>query len=451
MVKKVSLFAAILGIASLITICGIGFTHSAFAEDTLVRLAHQAVSEDATIAAQAIAKLRAHGPAGLQALFDAHADELKQQGFLNNTLPDKQLTLLTPTIAAKQLDNPYWQRLSAAIDAVGQQRHCYASRLYWYTDLEQAQAAARTSGKPILSLRLLGKLDEDLTCANSRFFRIALYANPEVAQMLRERFILHWKSVRPVPKITIDFGDGRKIERTITGNSIHYILDANGQPIDALPGLYGPQTFLQGLARAEKAAKEYAQRTGDAQAQFLQKYHQGRISAIETEWAKDLAKLGVKANGQDHTKLAATTTDDIWSQIAMLHNNVRLPDTSKALIYASLPPDALDASRRAVTKARVENPILRLIRNFERSIAEDTVRNEYLLHTQIHVWFANPASYSEFTKNINILNEAVYAELFLTPSSDPWLGLNLPDGYTAIENNGIVKQTVISDSLPANK
>ena len=36
------------------------------------------------------------------------------------------------------------------------------------------------------------------------------------------------------------------------------------------------------------------------------------------------------------------------------------------------------------------------------------------------------------------MNERVYAELFLTPSSDPWLGLVQSDVYTAIENDGLV-------------
>jgi hypothetical protein len=34
------------------------------------------------------------------------------------------------------------------------------------------------------------------------------------------------------------------------------------------------------------------------------------------------------------------------------------------------------------------------------------------------------------------LNEWVYAELFLTPSSDPWLGLAPRDMYTALDGNG---------------
>jgi hypothetical protein len=55
--------------------------------------------------------------------------------------------------------------------------------------------------------------------------------------------------------VTIDFGDGRKLEQTLTGNSIHYVLDSDGRPIDAIPGLYSPQVFLENLKDAEGAEK----------------------------------------------------------------------------------------------------------------------------------------------------------------------------------------------------
>jgi hypothetical protein len=40
--------------------------------------------------------------------------------------------------------------------------------------------------------------------------------------------------------------------------------------------------------------------------------------------------------------------------------------------------------------------------------------------------------------NLDALNERVYTELFLTPSSDPWLGLMPADTYTALERGGVV-------------
>ncbi len=189
----------------------------------------EATSSDPAIAAAAIVALRKQGPSGLRALLERHANAL---GGLNKDPGDQRIT-----------------RLRNAIDAVCAQRDGHASKLFWFTDLREAQAAAEASGKPILSLRLLGKLSDEFSCANSRFFRTALYANSEIAAYLREHYILHWKSVRPVPRLTIDFGDGRVVQRTITGNSIHYILDGEGTVIDALPGLYGPRAFLDQVRR----------------------------------------------------------------------------------------------------------------------------------------------------------------------------------------------------------
>ena len=102
---------------------------------------------------------------------------------------------------------------------------------------------------------------------------------------------------------------------------------------------------------------------------------------------------------------------------------------------ASQHPTAAAAARAAVSKSFVENPLVRMVRTFQNSIALDTVRNEYLFHQQIHRWLATAPS-----PNLDAFNERVYAQLFLTPSSDPWLGLMPPNTYTALENNGVVKE-----------
>src|SRR5262245_19444956 len=208
--------------------------NSALANNPNLPLTIRAVSEDSSEAAAAIAELRVLGPAGLQTLLEANRTEIDRH-------------IADPTLKS----TPEWLRITTALDGVSQQKDSYLSGLYWYTDISEARKAATAAGKPILSLRLLGKLTDELSCANSRFFRTVLYSNATVAQSLRDRFVLHWESVRPVPIITIDFGDGRKLQRTITGNSIHYILDNDGRLLDALPGLYGPPAFLRGLSEAE--------------------------------------------------------------------------------------------------------------------------------------------------------------------------------------------------------
>ena len=84
-------------------------------------------------------------------------------------------------------------------------------------------------------------------------------------------------------------------------------------------------------------------------------------------------------------------------------------------------------------KRASESPVISAVRNFEASMAEDTVRNEYLLRTRILDWLSR----RRFVANLDRLNEAVYSELFLTPSSDPWLGLAADGVYTALPSDGI--------------
>lgn len=393
---------------------------------------------------QEVSVLRKQGPNGLQIFLKSHANKLNTYSS-GAVLPSAALRM--------------------ALDELCQQRDCYASRLYWYTDIEQAKAAARTSGKPILSLRLLGRLDRDLSCANSRFFRVALYANSEISKVLQDRFILHWESVRPVPKVTIDFGDGRKLERTITGNSIHYILDASGRPIDAIPGLYSPKTFLRQLEQAEVAAKNYSKLTPTARKAFLKKYHSDRYNSIQAQWLADLSRLGIQSPPklvefpnnstqpptaetasslaiskmiverpilsalQSDTKpnqkaLAEITDQEAWNKIAQLYaSDAKLDQNSISLIRAK--------KSQSANTSKDNLPII--IKNFEAAMALDTVRNEYILHSQIHQWFIQ----GNQTKTVEALNQQVYAQLFLTPSSDPWLGLFPSDSYSAIDNDGI--------------
>ena len=151
-----------------------------------------------------------------------------------------------------------------ALDRMCGVRDCADLRLFWYTDLDKATAAARREGKAVLSLRLLGRLDEELSCANSRFFRTVFYRDPAIAAVLRESYVLHWRSVAPVPKVTIEVADGRRVERTIVGNSLHYVLDGHGRPILALPGLMGPKSFRRALETVASHAAGHSTRLDDA-------------------------------------------------------------------------------------------------------------------------------------------------------------------------------------------
>ncbi len=179
---------------------------------------------------------------------------------------------------------PDREALALAIDQHAGQRYATVSRLYWYTDLDAAQAAARASHRPILALRMLGRLDEDLSCANSRMFRTTLYANATVSTFLRESFILYWSSERPVPKVTIDYGDGRTIQSTTTGNSAHYVLDETGAVLDVLPGLYAPTAFTTELRKSLALATQVSRLAHLQRANAISRYHQASAETIDTSW-----------------------------------------------------------------------------------------------------------------------------------------------------------------------
>lgn len=393
-----------------------------------------ALTGDAEAQREAVERMRAAGPPALDTLL-AVRGQLEAAVVDAATQAASQPTPESEATAQRTRDR--LARLDVVIDQVGRQRNCATSRLFWYTDLAEAQREAAKLGRPILSLRMLGLLTDEYSCANSRFFRSTLYSNAEISEYLRDHFVLHWQSVRPVPKVTIDFGDGRKLERTLTGNSAHYVLTADGRCVECLPGLYGPPKFLALLQSGERLAHDFLAAPPSEREVLLRRYHVDQHATIVAAWGADMAAIGGSLESKEAASieaLVARTDEALWQQIAARHADEAVLDAASVAMIRRQNPLAAQAMQLAMTKARVEDPVLRLVRGLQTSIALDTVRNEYMLHRQIHDWFAQQT----VPADVFALNERVYAELFLTPSSDPWLGLMQPDTYTALQNNGLV-------------
>jgi len=416
----------------------------------LPALAALAVGDD-PVAADARKRLRAAGPAGLTAFLNEHTPPAAPAA-APAPLPLARMLGLSSGTGA---DVP----VAAALDEICGQKDCAAARLYWYTDLEQAKYAARASGKPILSLRLLGDLTDELSCANSRFFRALLYPDPAVSALLREQFVLHWQSERPAPKITIDFGDGRSIVTTITGNSVHYVLDATGRPVDALPGLIQPQVFADGLRRAATLARATAGLTGEPLAATMRRYHDERISALARAWDSELAAVGQRPPSQPsqptlvpgkapragqaapiavskmaveapmlgrvNEPVAPISDAELWDRIAARHeHDITFSAPSLALLERHQWRSG-DREQDAADHAQA-------IAALRRAVTLDTLRNEFELHRQIHLRLLAGAG----AVDLQGLNQWIYSTLFLTPRSDPWLGLAAPTIYTGLPGGG---------------
>jgi hypothetical protein len=399
-------------------------------------LARKAISSSAAESELAVKQLRSKKQIGLDALFAEYSKQIK-------------------AYKSGESDQKEWIKIAEAIDAVAKQKDAYSSRLFWYTNLNEAMKDASASGKPILSLRLLGGLDEEYSCANSRFFRSLLYSDPAISGNLRENYVLHWQSVRPAPKITIDFGDGRTLIRTITGNSIHYVLNSHGAIIDALPGLYSPVVFNSYLNRinesnraGRKSRREYLRYREEIgkelvnnwrkQLSFLGKSELGlpkpprndRATAVSIRpTAIDAAPLAVSKMvverstlnllSRQFERLNRRTEKNDWLAIAELNGPVEISPQSIALM-------------RTKTRNLSNKEFASLIANTRKYLAIDTAQNEYRFHTTLITWLG-----TSLPVDLNTFNARVYSNLFLTPDSDKWLGLYAPDIYSAIDNNGV--------------
>ena len=404
------------------------------------------------------------------------------------TAPERtpeRLQRLLQQLDAAPADSPQIESLRAAIDAEAGQRYGWASRLFWHTDLEQAKAAAAKSQKPILSLRLLGKLTDELTgvlereakemsCANSRFFRTVLYANSEISKQLRSDFILHWSSERPVPVLTVDFGDGRVMKRTVTGNSIHYLLDASGQPLDAMPGLVAPKTFSHWLSLAKQLGQVARSGQSQSRSRMIRQFQQNCLMQQSAQWQRDLAKLrkahpdlldwtSINEPGQlDREQLEKQLGNAVAAERAvaiatpkrateirfipmLTMSGAPLPASLEknepfwnALAELYLPKVSLDeaslaliAHQRPHAYRQGEDAVTTMLAEFQKNLARDTVRNQHLLQRRVRRWLLDGAV------DLTSLNRRVYSELFLTPRQDPYLGLLPSDAYSGLENSGL--------------
>ena len=356
--------------------------------------------------------------------------------------------------------------LEPQIDAMAGQRYATVSRLFWYTELDEAKAAAHRLHRPILSLRMLGDLREDLSCANSRLFRATLYANAQVAALLRDQFVLYWSSERPVPKVTIDFGDGRKIIRTITGNSAHYVLDADGRVLDVLPGAYIPDVFRAELTRSLALARKVAPLSAVARKRALIAYHRAAADEAAAQWQRNAPGARYVENArylQDESDLAraqrATVTKarmevPALRTIGLLGPGDISPDEPwkwaaiGIKLWNLLPPAAnhmppqgvnlLDAPSRAlVSRLRPtasEGPSLdSVLDSLQFHLVADSVVNELRLRPAIHRHLAETGD-TDFAS----VNDWIYAQVFGTPKSDPWLGLNARTDFTGLPGDGVV-------------
>lgn len=340
------------------------------------------------------------------------------------------------------------------LDKVCGQKDAVFAKLFWHTNLEQAKAIAKEEKKMILSLCMLGDFTEDLSCANSRFFRIFLYSNDEVAELLRSRFVLHVQSVIDVPKITIEYPDGTKQVQTITGNSMHLAMTADGEIVDALPGLYGPDYFRKWLVRTGYSNPEVKMPD---------------ISVYLDNYAKELDSLAMLT---ENISFIDTTISKISSRLPVPISKAYLASIQsvrksviEAPLFTAMSPTAImpvieytqnekavyeKLSKLGFMRENIDNdfPVgakpIKVKKKYDAmelwnitiqvndQLTVENIRNEVLYHHRVLEWLKD----SNMRNNMQAFIEKSYRELFKTPLNDKKMGMYNPALFYGLTNDG---------------
>jgi len=348
-------------------------------------------------------------------------------------------------------------------DKVCGQKDGFYSRLFWHTNFENAKAIAKKENKNIISLCMLGDFTEDLSCANSRFFRIFLYSDNEVSNLLRTNYVLHVQSVIDVPKITIEYPDGTKQIQTITGNSMHLMMNSEGEIIDALPGLYGPaffQNWLNTIGLRQMESKTNPQWQKNYYSDYSKnldtlKKITSAISFADTSIAK-VSELLPRPISESYLSSMQSVRKSIieipilsklqpsaYLNIAERNEQVKEIELQMLAQLLKLGYEIEDVRNRSVfqpmiplimqvKKKQTPEELTEAVEKVIKELTTENIRNEVLYHTRILEWLKDES----LRKDMNAFINKSYKELFLTPLDDKKMGMYNPELFYGLTDDG---------------
>jgi len=236
-------------------------------------------------------------------------------------------------------------------------------------------------------------------------------SNPAVAALISSRFEPAWQSVRDAPQVTIDFGGGRILRRTLHGNIATFICAPDGTTLDVVPGLYDAATYTTRLTDALALAAAYAKWPEDARPQLLRKHH----ASAASQPAPDAGALRLLSKSR-----AELPTENVIGDRPQQAGSPIEARSSKTTI--EIPTEhALGSSQ---SKRRAEAPVERIVvapdgtRVNLNFLARDTVHNETVRRPLISAILAEAGRHTPESLTRRIYREVLHADL-----DDPYLGL----------------------------
>ena len=278
----------------------------------------------------------------------------------------------------------------------------------WYASFSDALVEAKQTDKPILLLSMFGHLDEDMPCANARTLRATLFKDPEFKKLVTDDVIPAWEMVRAVPRIQIDFGDGKKITRTVRGNAVMYLVNPEGKVVDAFPGVYTSHDFIP-------AIRESIAQLAHADAETVIAYHKERGAMIPLSLS-----TGGKAAVESPTLAligAKPFAGAVSTYKAESPAQQKFAEAARRISDLSLTPMSPDDVVRKITGSPLAG------RNMQ-DVAYDILRtdsnnNMVRMRPVIHLWLASESDLPSPEKARDVVLETILK----IPFKDPYFGL----------------------------
>jgi len=228
-----------------------------------------------------------------------------------------------------------------------------------------------------------------------------LFSDDQVARAMNERFECSWESVKKVPRVEIDFGDGHKLTRTLSGNVATYFATSDGRVFDIAPGVMTREAFLARLALAAQQALLLATVDESARAESVERYH----ATMKDREAGTRRELMVAAN-----ELHRPPPPDGSKRMV----EARIKDALKgaSLLVALRASSAPEAPRLSdKRKMAVERPV-------KDSLHEDTDYNRDVRAPKIHALLA-----ARPLEPVASYTKTLYKDVLGVDLDDPYLGL----------------------------
>ena len=221
-----------------------------------------------------------------------------------------------------------------------------------------------------------------------------LFSNERIAELINEQFEPIWVSVRPVPLVHIDFGNGRILTRTLNGNIATHVCTAEGHVLDVLPGIYEPETYAERLMDLVRLHQWLEQTPAEA-AEQLREYHRAQATAL--------------ARGEVPPKVVVERID--VSKNRVIEQPLKLALGKEKTAVQSQPPTKAKAPASAADSMPGTQRLM-------AALVEDTRINESLRRESIHKHLADVGLVEP-----RDITRWLYREVLQADLDDPYLGL----------------------------